>query len=55
MPDGRHRPAGPPPGREGTPAELLAEANSDLARVMDHLNQAAAGLTAARIKLTHLA
>ena len=37
-----------------TPAALLIAAHTDLAEAMDHLDQAAACLTAARVKLTHL-
>lgn len=37
-----------------TPAALLSDAQTDLADAMDHLNQSATYLTAARLKLSHL-
>ena len=42
------------PSPQITPAELLAQADTDLRAAMRHLDQAASSLTAARIKLTHL-
>ena len=42
------------PSPEITPAELLAQADTDLRAAMRHLDQAASSLTAARKKLTHV-
>jgi len=43
-----------PPDAELAPAELLLQADADVQSAMRHFDQAAASLTAARMKLTHL-
>jgi hypothetical protein len=45
---------GPPATAGVTPPALLMAAHADLADAMGHLDQAAACMTVARVKLTHL-